>query len=242
VTTDSDPLPRFGSSVVLRRLSVTDLVAFQAYRSDAELGRYQGWSAMPDSEALEFLAEMNAAPLFRPGEWAQIGIAEPQSPALIGDIGLYLSEDSRHAEIGFTLARHAQRRGLATAAIRDALQLIFAFTAVERVVGVTDARNHASIALLERVGMRKVEERTVEFRGEKCIEYAYAIHRADGQVVGIPLASNGELVQSTSQSVAPMATPPAAAAYTVEAAITGLSKSLLGFVAGIFSAGLNTGA
>jgi aminoglycoside 6'-N-acetyltransferase len=99
---------------------------------------------------------------------------------LIGDIGLYLAEDSRHAEIGFTLARHAQRRGLATAAVREAVQLVFAFTAVERVVGITDARNHASIALLERVNMRKVEERTVEFRGETCVEYVYAIPRADG--------------------------------------------------------------
>jgi Acetyltransferase (GNAT) domain len=100
--------------VVLRRLSVTDLVAFQAYRSDAELSRYQGWSAMPDPEARAFLDEMNAAPLFRPGEWAQIGIAEPQTLALLCDIGLHLAEDSRQAEIGFTLARHAQRRGLAT--------------------------------------------------------------------------------------------------------------------------------
>lgn len=166
--------------MVLRRLSVTDLVAFQAYRSDAELGRYQGWSAMPDHEARAFLDEMNAAPLFRPGEWAQIGIADPQTLALIGDIGLYLAEDLRHAEIGFTLAHHAQRRGLATAAVREAVQLIFAFTAVERVVGITDARNRASIALLERVSMRKVEERTVEFRGEACVEYVYAVPRADG--------------------------------------------------------------
>lgn len=180
MTTASDPLPRFGSSVVLRRLSGTDLVAFQAYRGDAELGRYQGWSAMRDPEALAFLDEMNAAPLFRPGAWAQIGISEPQTLELIGDIGLYLAEDSRHAEIGFTLARHAQRRGLATAAIREAVQLVFEFTAVERVVGITDARNHASIALLERVSMRKVEERTVEFRGETCVEYVYAIPRADG--------------------------------------------------------------
>jgi hypothetical protein len=103
-----------------------------------------------------------------------------------------------------------------------------------------------------------------------------------GYVVGIPLASNGELAQSISQAVAPMATSPAAAASAVEAAvtegsrkvtllqwlsaamyvvslmlavafyahkkdetepaITGLAKSLLGFVAGIFSVGLNTGA
>jgi len=180
-------LPRFGPDVALRRLSGADLAAFQAYRTDAELGRYQGWSAMPDSQARAFLDEMNKAPLFRPGEWAQIAIAEPHTLALVGDIGLYLAEDSRHAEIGFTLARHAQRRGLATAAVREAIHLIFASTAVECIVGITDARNHASIALLERVGMRKVEEQTAEFRGEQCVEYVYALARSNGQpFTGLP--------------------------------------------------------
>jgi [ribosomal protein S5]-alanine N-acetyltransferase len=180
MTTASDALPRSGVGVLLRRLCVADLPAFQAYRTDVELGRYQGWSAMSDSEARAFLEEVNRAPLFSPGQWAQIAIADPQTLGLLGDIGLYLAADSRHAEIGFTLARHAQGRGLATAAVREALQLIFSSTAVEYVVGVTDARNHASVALLERVGMYKSEERAVEFRGEECVEYVYVLPRGDG--------------------------------------------------------------
>jgi len=176
-TAVADLLPRFGEGVVLRRLSASDLAAFQAYRSDTELGRYQDWSAMPDAEALTFLAEMNAAPLFRPGHWTQIGIAEPQGLALLGDIGLFLAEDSRHAEIGFTLSRAAQGRGLATAAVREALRLIFGATMVERVLGITDARNHASARLLERVSMVRQEERSAVFRGEPCVEYVYSIGR-----------------------------------------------------------------
>jgi [ribosomal protein S5]-alanine N-acetyltransferase len=177
MTTVSDPLPRHGAGIVLRRLSVADLAAFQAYRTDAELGCYQGWSAMSDGDARAFLDEMSKAPLFRPGQWAQIAIAEPQTSVLLGDIGLYLAPDARSAEIGFTLARHAQGRGLGTAAAREALQLIFLSTAVERIKGITDARNHASMALLQRVGMHPVEERSVEFRGEHCVEVVYTLHR-----------------------------------------------------------------
>lgn len=173
----NDTLPRHGAAIALRRLSVADLAAFQAYRTDAELGRYQGWSAMSDADAWAFLDEMNKAPLFRPGQWAQIAIAEPQTSALLGDIGLYVAPDARSAEIGFTLARHAQGRGLGTAAVREVLQLIFLSTAVECVMGITDARNHASMALLQRVGMHPVEERSVEFRGEQCVEVVYALHR-----------------------------------------------------------------
>jgi RimJ/RimL family protein N-acetyltransferase len=176
----ADPLPRFGVGIALRRLAASDLAAFQAYRTDTELGRFQGWSAMPDAQAREFLEEMNKVPLFRPGEWAQIGIAEPAGLALIGDIGLFLAEDSRHAEIGFTLARPAHGRGLATMAVREAVQFVFQLTVVERVLGITDARNRASIGVLERVGMRKLEERSIVFRGESCVEYVYAVARTDG--------------------------------------------------------------
>ena len=177
MNTVADPLPFFGAGVALRRLTASDLSEFQAYRTDADLGRYQGWSALSEADARAFLEEMNSVPLFRPGEWAQIGIAEPEHSALLGDVGLFLAEDASHAEIGFTLTRHAQGRGLATAAVRAAIQLVFEFTTAKRVLGITDARNHASIAVLERVGMQRQEERAAVFRAESCIEYVYAVLR-----------------------------------------------------------------
>jgi [ribosomal protein S5]-alanine N-acetyltransferase len=177
VKTTADALPRRGAGVVLRRLSALDVAAFQAYRTDTELGRYQGWSAMSDAQACEFLNEMSAAALLRPGEWAQIGVAGADGLALLGDIGLFVAADSRHAEIGFTLARPAQGRGLATAAAREAVGLLFEHTAVERVLGITDARNDASIRVLERIGMRKVGEHDTVFRGEPCVECVYAVLR-----------------------------------------------------------------
>lgn len=175
--TPAEWLPRPGDGVVLRRLHPGDLAAFQAYRADAELGRYQGWSPLSDDAALAFLQDVQTAPLFQPGAWMQIGIAAPDTLALLGDIGLFLNEDATQAEIGFTLARAAHGRGLASAAVRAALQLVFAATAVHRVYGITDARNHASIRLLERLGMRRLEEREIEFRGERCVEWVYAIDR-----------------------------------------------------------------
>ena len=157
----------------LRRLHETDLAAFQAYRSIPELGRYQGWSPLSDAQALAFLAEMNAAPLFAPGRWIQLGITESQSDALVGDIGLHVSDDGLVGEIGFTLAPRAQGRGLATRAVSRALELLLANTRVERVRGITDRRNSASIRLLERLGFRHEETRTVDFRGEVCCEKTY---------------------------------------------------------------------
>jgi RimJ/RimL family protein N-acetyltransferase len=176
----TDLLPRFGPDVALRRLAASDLAAFQAYRSEPGLGRYQGWSALSDDAARAFLEEMNAAPLFRPGRWIQLGIADPQTLALLGDVGLFLSEDAAQAEIGFTLSGAAQGRGVATAAVRESLRLIFERTPVLQVVAITDARNLASVRLLERIGMRRQAERRVPFRGEPCIEYVYVLARDAG--------------------------------------------------------------
>jgi len=173
-------LPRSSDGVTLRRLAVTDLAAFQAYRRDPELGRYQGWSPMPDAEAAVLLSEMSRAPIFFPGSWSQLGITEPPDPSLIGDIGLFLAEDARHVEVGFTLRRQSQGRGLAAAAVRAAINLAFEHTAVDRVLGITDARNLASVRLLERVGMRRVATRSAVFRGEPCVERVYAVARKDG--------------------------------------------------------------
>jgi RimJ/RimL family protein N-acetyltransferase len=173
----AEPLPRFGNGVVLRRLRASDLAAFQDYRHDAVLGRYQGWSATSDDEAAAFLAEMSTGALLQAGAWSQIGIAEPGDMTLIGDIGLLLANDGQHAEIGFTLRRVSQGRGVATFAVREAIDLVFEHTQAERVIGVTDARNQSSIRLLERVGMRKTGSSSAVFRGEPCIENIYAVSR-----------------------------------------------------------------
>jgi len=179
-TQSATRLPRAFPGGLLRRLRTSDLAAFQAYRSVPELGRFQGWSPMPEAEALAFLAKMNEAPLFGLGDWVQLGIAEPETDQLIGDIGIFLSADGVTSELGFTLAPFAQGRGIATAAVGQALQVLFGSTAVKQVLGVTDSRNAASVRLLERVGFRHHESRSTVFRGESCSEEIYVLMRNDG--------------------------------------------------------------
>jgi RimJ/RimL family protein N-acetyltransferase len=172
-----DPLPRVGGRIVLRRLRLADLPAFQAYRHDEETGRYQGWTPQPEEEAIAFLEQMNGIPLFLPGEWVQLAIADRQTDTLIGDIGLCVAGDMASAEIGFTLEPRSRGRGLATEAVEAAIQLVFEQTGVARLIGITDARNFASIGLLKRAGMHRIASATALFRGEQCVEHTYALSR-----------------------------------------------------------------
>jgi aminoglycoside 6'-N-acetyltransferase len=173
-------LLRVFANGALRRLQEDDLASFQAYRSIPELGRFHGWLPMSEVDAVAFLQKMNTTPLFSPGEWVQIGIAELESNRLIGDVGVFLAEDERSAEVGFTLEPTAQGRGIATGAVREALQLLLSATGVLQVLGVTDTRNYASIRLLERVGFKLKDVQNTVFRGEPCSEATYLLQRNDG--------------------------------------------------------------
>ena len=186
-----DLLPRQFAGGCLRRLRGSDLDAFQAYRGIPGLGRYQGWSPMSDAEALAFLVEMESKALFQPGQWVQLGIAESRSDVLIGDIGLRLSDDGQTGEAGFTLAPSAQGRGVATAAVREALQLLFTASPASSVLGITDARNTPSIRLLERLGFERQETRRAVFRGEECEEQVFVLTKAEFE--GDALAGLGDL-------------------------------------------------
>lgn len=170
-------LPRQFPGGCLRRLRSSDLNAFQAYRNSPGLNRYQGWSPMSESDALAFLTEMETSAFFQPGQWIQLGIAEPHTDLLIGDIGLHLSDDSQTGEVGFTLTPSAQGRGVATAAVKEALQLLFTATSVSRIHGITDARNTPSVRLLERLGFGCHETRHAIFRGEACVERVFVLPR-----------------------------------------------------------------
>ena len=132
---------------------------------------------MSEPEATQFIAEMSGAALFRPNEWIQLAIADIHTDQLLGDVGLYLSPDGSMAEVGFTVAREAQGRGIATAAGEAVIALVLERTAVSKVVGITDARNSPSINLLTRLGMRQRESREAVFKGEECIELVFSIER-----------------------------------------------------------------
>ena len=170
-------LPRTCDFFVLRRLSPGDLTDFQAYRSDPQVGLFQGWTPLSNDEALSYLAEVESAPLLAPGHWTQIAIASIETDRLIGDLGLFVSADQSLAEIGFTLAPRSQGRGLATSAVLAAIELLFERTSVQRILAITDARNTPSIRLLVRVGMSLVSTAEVVFRGEPCTESTYALVR-----------------------------------------------------------------
>jgi RimJ/RimL family protein N-acetyltransferase len=90
-----------------------------------------------------------------PGEWLQFAIESKETGALVGDCALKVEEDGRQAEVGFTLSHEHQGKGYASEAVSRLLDYAFGQLDLHGVYAITDQENAPSMALLERLGMRR---------------------------------------------------------------------------------------
>jgi RimJ/RimL family protein N-acetyltransferase len=162
----------------LRPFTEADLPAFIAYRNDPLIARYQSWEGISEAEAYAFLREQQEIQPGVPGQGMQIAIEYKETGALIGDCYFVINEhDKRQAEIGYTLSRAHQGQGFATEAVTCLLTYVFARFQLHRIIAITDCENAASVALLERLGMRREGHfrQNIWFKGKWGDEYLYAI-------------------------------------------------------------------
>lgn len=158
----------------LRRMQEADVTRFAAYRANAELARFQGWSPMSLEAAASFVEEMRLAPALVPESWIQLAIAELPEGLIVGDIGLCLHADG-DLEVGFTIRPESQGRGFATEAMVALARAVADGAVAPRIVGVVDARNAASIRVLEKIGMKRVSSEQTLFKNEPCTELRYEL-------------------------------------------------------------------
>lgn len=169
-------LPIQTDRLELRRFCSDDLRAFQAYRHDPELAKYQGWTPTTDEEALTFLAEQSDQILGPEEQWLQVAVTRLDTQVLIGDVGLCVADSSNGVlKIGFTIARAHQHKGYATETVSALLARVFEHHVIQSVVAVTDTRNTASISLLQCLGFKLAGTDEAMFRGAPCTEHTFEL-------------------------------------------------------------------
>jgi len=164
--------------LTLRALSDADVPVMFSYRADPAVSRYQGWEPANLTQVQNFIDEQAAVEPDTPDTWCQLAITITATGEMIGDLGLhFFAASSRTVELGITLAPAYQGLGHATEALHAVFDHLFGTLGKHRVYGSVDPRNTASLALLERVGMRK-EAHLVEslwFKGEWADDVIYAM-------------------------------------------------------------------
>ena len=168
--------------VVLRRFRDSDIEPLLAYRADPDVARYQSWADYTRDDAIELIEEMRSLHPAMPGTWFQFAIEIKATSEMIGDCALVtLQEEPSQAEIGITIAAEHQGKGYAMEAMTCLMDYVFLSLRKHRVRAIADCRNARSIAMLERLGMRREGHflQNVWFKGTWGDEYMYAILREE---------------------------------------------------------------
>jgi RimJ/RimL family protein N-acetyltransferase len=175
--TDTDFEPRTTERLRLRRSRPEDAERIAAYRSDPEVGRFQGWDRT-DVEGIR--AEIEEMGRRLPGEpgWVQLSLEDRQLGELVGDVGLSPAEgEPGVVKLGYTVAPEFQGRGYATEAVRELVAYAFNVLGAERIRIYADGDNVASHRVAEKAGLRLIERFRHEEDGEVWFGVRYELDR-----------------------------------------------------------------
>ena len=164
--------------LVLRGIRISDAESIFRYRSNPQIYKFQGWNPQTLQEVKEFICEKIAKIPNTPDTWYQLAILDRETNELVGDIGIhFIDSDNRQVEIGFTLSLEYQGKGYATEAIVSVINYLFINLKKHRITASVDPRNTKSIALLERINMRKEAYfiKSFWFNNEWADDIVYAI-------------------------------------------------------------------
>ena len=163
--------------LLLRPFEAEDAPAAHEVYSDPEVMRYVATGPLSDLSMTRRLLQDYTTHQQAWGYsfWA---VVERESGRLIGDAGLYRTPVGE-VELGYTLGRPWWGRGYATEAAGTWLETAFSRLGIREVVALAEPANAASLRVLEKVGMRRVGERSafgrphVVFRMGRATDFSY---------------------------------------------------------------------
>ena len=141
--------------LLLRGLTVEDADALFAVLRDKRLTRYVAWEHHRSIEQTVFyLLSLESA--YRDAGLKEWGVFDAGSGALFGTCGFVrLEEAHARGEIGYTIGREHQGRGLATECAAAVMRFGFEELGLHRVEAQVVVGNAASARVLEKIGMRR---------------------------------------------------------------------------------------
>lgn len=143
--------------LLLRPFEAADRDALYELQRHPEVARYLYWLPSSREEVAEALAKRSRQMrIVVEGDALVLAVVVRDSGTLVGDVILgWRSAEPRQGEIGYILHPDYQGLGYATETSRTTLALGFEGLGLHRIVARCDARNAASVRVMERLGMRR---------------------------------------------------------------------------------------
>ena len=128
-----------------------------AIHADPELVRYVPYPPVTREEAeerLRSIATMTA--IDDEAQKLRFAVVLAETDELIGDVSIWSSPNDRlQAQIGYIFNARSHGHGYATEAGAEVLRIGFEEAGLHRITANAEARNAASIRVMERLGMRR---------------------------------------------------------------------------------------
>jgi RimJ/RimL family protein N-acetyltransferase len=171
------PLPVRTERLLLRRPEPRDAESLFAYYSDPDVMLYL---LTPPLDRREAEAEIRRRQAWTSdaGDGTTLSLVVELDGQMVGDVILMLKGPSySQAEVGWVLDPRVAGRGIATEAARALIDLAFEHYGVHRVTAQLDARNHRSVAMCARLGMRREAHKLRDYwsKGEWTDSFEYAV-------------------------------------------------------------------
>jgi RimJ/RimL family protein N-acetyltransferase len=150
------PYPVTTARLRLRPLTTDDIPDLLAYRGDPEVCRYLPFEPMTrDLLASRIAGDLGRSEISGEGQAMTLGAERISDGRVIGDVVLFF-HSARHAggEIGYAFHPDVAGQGFAAEACTAVLDLAYEELGLHRMVANMHARNHASMRLAVRLGMR----------------------------------------------------------------------------------------
>jgi len=149
--------PLTTARLILRPYVTDDLVALHDMFGREDVCRYLRWEPMDLDAATTLLERRVKQTRFgTPGEGLLLAVEERDSGRMIGELMLQLTDEESHqGEIGWSFHPDAHGGGFATEGAQEMLRLGFEELGLHRIFAESDARNAASVRVMERLGMRR---------------------------------------------------------------------------------------
>ena len=162
----------------LREQQVSDTASFLAYYSDPAVSHFILADIPSTLSGAEYEIRY-CRTLFYRQQGLYWAIAEKSTDAMIGAIGLYLTNPPE-AEICYDLHKGYWQRGLMTRCMIKAMRFIFSHHINDQLIAITIKENHASVALLLKLGFHHHETRKQDrhFQGKLHDTEIYLITKA----------------------------------------------------------------
>lgn len=141
----------------LRLFEERDLDDLYTLQSDPELVRYVPYTPRTLEQVRSGLHERLRSPAMQAsGDVLRLVAERLDDGSFVGELTLFLTDvENEQGELGFIVHRHQQGRGFGAEAAEGLLRLGFEWLGLHRMIGQCDPRNHASAALMRRIGMRQ---------------------------------------------------------------------------------------